>query len=47
MKLSGHRTNSVYKRYDIIDEEDLRRSVERVQDYLKAQALETISRASS
>jgi integrase len=31
MKISGHRTNSVYKRYDIIDEEDQRRTMEQVQ----------------
>ena len=33
MKISGHRTNSVYKRYDIIDEEDQRRTMERVQKH--------------
>ena len=32
MKISGHKTNSVYKRYDIIDEEDQRRTIENVQD---------------
>jgi integrase len=33
MKISGHRTNSVYKRYDIIDEDDQRRAMERVQSF--------------
>ena len=33
MKISGHRTNAVYKRYDIIDEEDQRRTIERVQEH--------------
>jgi integrase len=33
MKISGHRTSSVYRRYDIIDEEDQRRTMERVQKY--------------
>jgi integrase len=33
MKISGHKTNSVYKRYDIIDEEDQRRTIEKVQEY--------------
>jgi integrase len=35
MKISGHRTNSVYKRYDIIDEQDQRRTMERVQEHLR------------
>jgi integrase len=35
MMLSGHKTNSVYKRYDIIDEEDLRESMTKVQEHLK------------
>jgi integrase len=33
MKISGHRTNSVYKRYDIIDEDDQRRTIKRVQQH--------------
>jgi integrase len=33
MKISGHRTNSVYKRYDIIDEEDQRNTMEKVQEH--------------
>ena len=33
MKISGHKTNSVYKRYDIIDEEDQRRTIEKVQEH--------------
>jgi integrase len=37
MKLSGHKTNSVYRRYDIIDENDLRESMAQVQRYLKRQ----------
>jgi integrase len=35
MMLSGHKTNSIYKRYDIIDEEDLRESMIKVQEHLK------------
>jgi integrase len=35
MKISGHRTNSVYKRYDIVDEQDQRRAMERVQEAQK------------
>ena len=37
MAMSGHKTNSVYRRYDIIDEEDLRESMGRVQEFLKNQ----------
>lgn len=37
MKLSGHRTVSVFQRYDIVDEQDLIESMDRVQDYLRAQ----------
>ena len=37
MKMSGHKTNSVYKRYDIIDEEDLKVAMGKVQRYLKSQ----------
>jgi integrase len=35
MKISGHRTNSVYKRYDIVDEQDQRRAMERAQEFQK------------
>jgi len=41
MKMSGHKTNSIYKRYDIIDEEDLKESMGKVQDYLKNQPKES------
>ena len=37
MALSGHRTNSVFKRYDIIDTEDVQAAVAKVQAYLKNQ----------
>jgi len=37
MAMTGHQTNSIYRRYDIIDEEDMKESMEKVQDYLKAQ----------
>ena len=30
MKLNGHKTDSVYRRYDIVDEQDLRDGVERL-----------------
>jgi len=37
MAMTGHKTHSIYQRYDIIDEEDMKQSMEKVQDYLKAQ----------
>lgn len=36
--LSGHRTNSVFERYNIVDEEDLRESMQRVEKHLKREA---------
>jgi len=37
MELTGHKTNSIYRRYDIIDEDDLKESMGKVQEYLKSQ----------
>ncbi len=37
MAMTGHLTNSIYRRYDIIDEEDMRESMEKVQRFLKHQ----------
>ena len=38
MMLSGHKTNAVYKRYDLIDENDLMESMDRVHEHLKREA---------
>ena len=38
MALSGHKTNSVYRRYDIISDDDLTESMQKVQEHLKKQA---------
>lgn len=38
MALSGHKTNAVYKRYDIISDDDLTDSMTRVQEHLKKEA---------
>jgi len=35
MALSGHKTSSVYRRYDIISDDDLTESMKRVQEHLK------------
>jgi len=37
MAMTGHQTNSIYRRYDIIDEEDMKQSMEKVQTFLKGQ----------
>jgi site-specific recombinase XerC len=38
MALSGHKTDSVYRRYDIISDDDLTESMNRVQEHLKKEA---------
>jgi integrase len=35
MKLSGHQTDSVYRRYDIISDDDLTQAMNRVQEHLQ------------
>jgi hypothetical protein len=35
MSISGHKTNSVYKRYNIIDEDVQRQALEKVQNFQK------------
>jgi len=38
MKLSGHETDSIYRRYDIISDEDLTESMNRVQEHIKKES---------
>jgi integrase len=38
MKLSGHQTDSVYRRYDIISDDDLTAAMEKVQEHLKKES---------
>jgi hypothetical protein len=38
MKITGHRTNSIFKRYNISDGADLREALRSVATYRKAQA---------
>jgi hypothetical protein len=35
MMLSGHKTNSVFKRYNIIDEQDLREIADKAQRHIQ------------
>jgi integrase len=37
MEISGHKTRAVFDRYDIIDDDDQRRSLERQQEYKRQQ----------
>ncbi len=38
MKRSGRETDSIYRRYDIISDDDLTESMNRVQEHLKKEA---------
>ncbi len=38
MQLTGHKTQAVYRRYDIVSERDLQEGVEKYSGYLKARA---------
>jgi hypothetical protein len=38
MKITGHKTNSMYRRYRIVDEDELRQAQEKQQAFLATQA---------
>jgi integrase len=46
MKISGHKTASIFRRYDIANEDDLRQAIEAVQRYHKAEAEKVVSLSS-
>jgi|GEM_PF-3466819 len=37
MAISGHKTENIYRRYDIVDERDLSNATTRMSEYLAAQ----------
>jgi hypothetical protein len=37
MRITGHKTASMYRRYRIVDERDLREATESLQEYLEKQ----------
>ncbi len=43
MKITGHKTNSMYRRYRIVDEDELRQAQEQQQAFLKIQRLGWLS----
>jgi hypothetical protein len=38
MKITGHKTNSMYRRYRIVDEDELREAQEKLQAHLEEQS---------
>ena len=38
MRITGHKTASMYRRYRIVDERDLKEATESVQQYLETQS---------
>ena len=42
MEITGHKTRSMYRRYRIVDERDLREATERLQAHLQEQPKTTV-----
>jgi hypothetical protein len=47
MKVTGHKTTSMYRRYRIIDENEIREALERTQAHVRASQESKISKASA
>jgi integrase len=45
MAMMGHKTRAMYDRYNIVDEEDIRRGMRRAEDYITAQGDNRVTRS--
>jgi hypothetical protein len=42
MEITGHKTRSMYRRYRIVDEKDLREALEKLQMHVESQTTEKV-----
>jgi hypothetical protein len=47
MKITGHKTASVYRRYQIIDKREIREALEKTQDHLTAGQESKVAKATA
>lgn len=43
MKISGHKTEAIYRRYDIVSERDLREAAQKMERYLAGKVTPTVT----